>query len=101
MEGPGQVAIGSEASYDVRIAFAGDAYPLADIAGVHYLVFGASDELAFSGAAEPAQDGLYRITLGEEQTAELEAGTNRLEVIVSPLVVSIPTFESTEFVTSP
>jgi peptide/nickel transport system substrate-binding protein len=101
VEGPGQVAIGSEASYDVRIAFAGDAYPLADIAGVHYLVFGASDELAFSGAAEPAQDGLYRITLGEEQTAELEAGTNRLEVIVSPLVVSIPTFESTEFVTSP
>jgi peptide/nickel transport system substrate-binding protein len=101
VEGPGQVTIGSGATFDVRITFEGEPYPLEDIAAVKYLLFDASGELALSGAALAVQDGLYQVVLSDEQTSGLEAGANRLEVIVAPLVVSVPTYQDVDFVTVP
>jgi peptide/nickel transport system substrate-binding protein len=101
MAGPGQVAIGSEASFDVHVTFEGQPYPLKDIAAVKYLLFDAAGELALSGEGTAVRDGLYQVVLGEEQTSGLVAGGNRLEVIVAPLVVSIPTYQDVDFVTAP
>jgi len=70
-------------------------------AEVEYLVFDATGALAFSGATEAVEDGLVEIVLGADRTAELEAGSHRLEVIVAPRVVSIATFGSLEFVAAP
>ena len=48
-----------------------------------------------------AADGKYTVTLSAEQTAKLEAGSNKIEVAVTSKAVSIPTFASFEFVTVP
>ena len=101
VDGPAQVATGSAAAYQVRITFRGEPYQLDDIAEVRYLVFDATGELALSGTASPVEAGLYEVVLTEDKTAGLEAGSNSLEVIVVPLVVSVPTFESTGFVVVP
>jgi hypothetical protein len=101
VKGPARIVAGSPATYQARITFEGEPYELVGIAEVEYLMFGAAGELAFSGAAMPVGDGLYEVILSEEQSAELEAGSNSLEVIVVPLVVSVLTFESFEFVVRP
>ena len=100
VDGPARVASGDEATFEVMIDFAGDAYAIADIDEVKYLVFDALGELALTGTAEAVEDGLWQITLSAEDTAGLESGANKLEVAVAPLRVSIPTFSSLEFVTT-
>ena len=100
VDGPARVASGDEATFEVTIDFGGDAYAIADIDEVKYLVFDALGELALTGTAEAVEDGLWQITLSAEDTAGLESGANKLEVAVAPLRVSIPTFSSLEFVTT-
>lgn len=102
IDGPGRVAIGEEASYDVYVTNpAGDDYGMADISLVKYLVFGATGELAFTGEAQAVEDGLWNIALTAEQTAGLEAGSNTLEVAVVSNLISSPGLGRFEFVTAP
>ena len=101
VDGPGRVSIGSEATYEVAVDFNGAPYAVADVNTVSYLVFNAVGELAFSGEAEAVEDGLWQVTLTEEQTAQLETGANRLEIAIAPIPVSVPSFASMEFVTVP
>ena len=100
IDGQARVATGEEATFDVLINFGGDAYATANIGEVKYLVFDALGDLALTGNAEAVEDGLWQITLSAEDTAGLESGANKLEVAVVPLLVSIPTFSSLEFVTT-
>lgn len=100
LDGVGQVQSGTEAVFDVFVSFEGEPYASADIDEVKYLLFNARRELVASGAAEAAGDGLYQITLSADVTSQLESGSNKLEAIVVPSVVSIPSFASFEFVTS-
>jgi peptide/nickel transport system substrate-binding protein len=100
LDGVGQVQSGTEAVFDVFVSFEGEPYASADIEEVKYLLFNARRELVASGAAEAAGDGLYQITLSADVTSQLESGSNKLEAIVVPSVVSIPSFASFEFVTS-
>ncbi len=114
VDGPGEVAIGTEAVYDVFVTFQDEPYPAADIAEVKYLVFdatalvarGGSKYLVFdatgvlvaSGPATAAEEGHYTVTLGADVTGKLAAGSNKLEVVVSSNVVSIPGISDFEFV---
>jgi peptide/nickel transport system substrate-binding protein len=100
IDGPGFVTIGEAVEFEVFISFRDEAYAIDDVSEVKYLLFNAEGELAFTGAAEAVADGLWRIALSAEETAQLPEGANRLEVAVAPLIVSIPTFESVEFVTA-
>jgi peptide/nickel transport system substrate-binding protein len=101
VDGEGRVTIGQEAMFDVYVTFEGEAYPSAEIAEVKYLLFGANGELAATGLAEEAGDGQYTVTLSADVTSKLEAGSNKLEVVVVSKLVSIPTFAPFEFVTAP
>jgi peptide/nickel transport system substrate-binding protein len=98
VDGPGRIASGAEATYDVYITFQGEPYPLDELDSVKYLVFDATGAVAFSGQAEPAEDGRYTITLSADQTSQLEAGANRLQAIVISKVVSVPSTGEYEFV---
>ena len=100
IDGPARIAIGSEVTFDIFVEFAGEAYVMADIGEVKYLVFDALGELALTGPATAMEDGLWQVTLSADDTAKLESGANKLEVAVAPLRVSIPTFSSMEFVTT-
>ncbi len=101
LDGPGRVAPGEEAQYDVTVDFEGEPYPVDDIQQVKYLVFDATGALVLSGDATAIEDGHWQITLSPEETQALEAGANRLEVAVVSRLVSIPTFLRFEFVTAP
>ncbi len=100
VDGPGRVTIGEEAVFEASITFDGAAYPSADLSAVKYLVFDATGTLVDSGVADMVEEGLYSVTLSADLTGGLEAGSNKLEVIAVPLVVSVPTFSAFEFVTA-
>jgi peptide/nickel transport system substrate-binding protein len=94
-----QVQIGSSATFDVEVTFKGEPYAVKDIDFVKFLVFDAQGQLALVGEAQAVHDGLWRVALSPEQTAQLAAGGNRLEVIVVSKLVSIPSTDETTFVT--
>jgi len=99
IDGPGEVAIGTEAVYDVFVTFEDQPYPAAKIADVKYLVFDANSLLIASGPATAAEEGHYTVTLGADVTGKLAAGSNKLEVVVTSNAVSIPGMAAYEFVT--
>ncbi|REJ36090.1 MAG: ABC transporter substrate-binding protein [Bacillota bacterium] len=101
VEGPARVTSGSQARFDVWVTFNGDPYPGNLISEVKYLVIDSRGQVALVGTADFIADGLYEVNLTPEQTRLLAAGSNRLEVVVVPIPVSIPTFASATFVTTP
>jgi peptide/nickel transport system substrate-binding protein len=100
VEGPGTVTTGTEATFDVFVTDPDAApYTASEITGVKWLLFDSTGKLAATGEATPSADGQYTVTLTAEQTTALGAGSNKLEVAVSPLLVSVPALGSFEFVT--
>jgi peptide/nickel transport system substrate-binding protein len=100
VDGAGQVQIGSEALLDVYVDFNGEPYASSDISEVKYLLFDAKNNLVGTGEAPALEDGHYQVILSADTTSKLEAGSNKLEVVVVPSVVSVPSFASFEFVTT-
>lgn len=98
IDGPGQIMSGSEATYDVFVSFNDEPYAVEYMDMVKYLVLSSAGEVAVVGEAEALEDGLWQITLTAEDTENLPTGVNRLEVIAASKMVSIPTFESMQFV---
>jgi hypothetical protein len=95
------VKIGDEAVYTVSVSFEGAAYPQSEIKQVKYLLYDAKNTVVTVSEATAVADGEYTITLSSDTTAKLEAGSNKIEVVVVPTVVSVPTFTSIVFVTAP
>jgi len=100
VDGAGQVQSGTESVLDVYITYKGDPYANADLSDVKYLLFDAKGALVGTGAAEALEDGHYQVTLSADVTSKLEAGSTKIEVVVVPSVVSVPSFASFEFVTT-
>ena len=71
VDGPGQVKIGEEATYDVYITFEGDPYLNADLDNVSFLLFDAKGVLAASAAATAVEDGHFtgRVDKGYDHQA--------------------------------
>ena len=101
LDGPGQVKIGEEVTFDVFVTFNGEPYAAAEIKQVKFLLYNAQNEIVKVAEAVAVEDGLYSVVLDAATTAALEAGSNKLEVAVVPFTVSQPTFTSVEFVTAP
>jgi peptide/nickel transport system substrate-binding protein len=98
IDGPGQVDIGSEAVYTVYVTFEDQPYPQDKVDAVKYLVFDAAGSVVTQGDAVFDTDGQYTVTLTADDTAKLEAGANKLEVVTTSLVVSIPAITDMEFI---
>lgn len=99
VDGPGRVASGESATYDVLVDFEGEPYAVDDVTEVKYLVFDATGELVHVGVAEPVVDGQWSITLTEDLTSGLATGSNQLQVIVVSKLVALPVSETLPFVT--
>jgi peptide/nickel transport system substrate-binding protein len=95
--GPTEVQIGASAEFNVSVTFKGEPYAVKDIDFVKFLLFDGRGQLTALGEAQAVQDGLFRVALSAEQTAQLIVGANRLEVIVVSKLVSIPSFEEVTF----
>ena len=102
LDGPGQVKIGDEAVFNVAVTFKGAPYATNEIKQVKYLLYDATGAVVSVGEATAgATDGVYTVTLSKDVTSKLAAGSNKIEIAVVPLPVSVPTFQSMEFVTAP
>ncbi|MEM9773917.1 MAG: hypothetical protein AAF902_05010 [Chloroflexota bacterium] len=101
VDGPGRVTNGDEAVFDVIVTFNDAPYAVSDISEVTYLLFDATGALVGQGSADAIEDGLWQVTLGSDVTGDLEAGSSRLEVVVSSSRVALPSLSSLEFVSSP
>jgi peptide/nickel transport system substrate-binding protein len=99
VSGPTRVTTGQGAEFIVEVNFSGEDYATGDVEFVRFLVLDARGELRTTGDAQPVQDGMWRVVLTPEQTADLEMGSSRLEVVVVSSVVSIPSFAQFPFVT--
>ncbi len=101
VDGPGQVKIGEEAKFDVAVTFKDQPYPSSELSSVKYLLFDANNNLVAKGDAVMVAEGQYQVVLSADVTKALAAGANKLEVVVASKVVSIPSFQSIQFVTAP
>jgi peptide/nickel transport system substrate-binding protein len=100
IEGPASVKVGDAAEFEVYISFADEPYALDDILSVSYLVFGPTGDLVTKGDAEGVEDGLFSVALTAEQSGALTVGSNKLTLVVVSKLLSIPGFESLDFVTT-
>jgi peptide/nickel transport system substrate-binding protein len=99
IDGPGQVAANSEAKFDVTVTDpSGAPYPANEVSEAKYMVFDGQGNMVASGEATAAGDGAYTVDLTADATKAFTSGSYKLEVAVSPTVVSIPAFASYEFV---
>ncbi|HXG51248.1 MAG TPA: ABC transporter substrate-binding protein [candidate division Zixibacteria bacterium] len=101
VSGPRMLKRGAPAEFLARVSFRGKPYPAADIERVRYLLFDSRGALIELADARPAGEGTWRIALPGAQTSRLAAGANRLEVVVTPRVVAVPSFKTYWFVTLP
>ncbi len=98
--GPADVKQGTEAVFDVFISFNDQPYPQADIMKAVYMVYDGVGNMIFQGDAEFVEEGQYQVVLGADVTKDLPTGSTKVEVVVIPTVVSIPTFAPFQFVVS-
>jgi peptide/nickel transport system substrate-binding protein len=101
LDGPGQVKVGEEATFDVTINFKDQPYPQSDISQVKYILYDTTGTVVSVGSATAVADGQYQVTLTAEETGKLPTGSARLEVAVAPIPVAIPSFTSLDFVAVP
>jgi peptide/nickel transport system substrate-binding protein len=101
VDGPGQLNVGGEETFDVTVNFKDDPYPQADIRAVKYILYDTTGTVVTVGDAEAVGDGLYQVLLGADVSSQLETGSARLEVVAVPEPVAIPSFSSLDFVVVP
>ena len=99
VSGPRMIKVGSAAEFRVEVTFQGKPYPVQDVEFVRFLLFDARGELVELANAEEVREGVWRVMLTRRQTARLVAGSNRLELVVTPRVVAVPSFKTFWFVT--
>ena len=99
IDGAGRAVIGEEAAFDVFVTYQGEDYPSEEIIEVKYLLFNADGDIVEVDQADLVEEGHYQITLSTDTTSQLASGANKLEVAVTVLPVSIPSFGVFEFVT--
>lgn len=89
------------ATFTVNITTQGKPYLVKEVNFVKYMVFDSKDNMVLSGEAQAVKDGQWQIALSAADTAKLPVGSTRVEVVVSPIPVSIPAFQNAQFVTLP
>jgi peptide/nickel transport system substrate-binding protein len=98
VDGPTTLNAGDEGAFDITINFKDKPYPAKDIDKVAYTLFDASGAIVTTGTADAAAEGQYKVTLGKDVTAKLVAGTSKLTVAAASKAVSLPVFETAQFV---
>jgi len=99
VEGEASVVLGGEFAFDVFVTFEGEAYPADEVKQVKGLLYDATGQIVKVLDGELVEDGHYTITVPADVAATMEAGASKLEAVVVPLPVAIPSFVALEFVT--
>jgi peptide/nickel transport system substrate-binding protein len=99
VDGEGSVVLGGEFAFDVYVTFEGEAYPADEIKEVKGLLYDATGQIVSVIDGVLVEDGYYTITVPADVSAAMEAGASKIEAVVVPYVVAIPSFVALEFVT--
>lgn len=99
LDGEGTVVLTGEFSFDVYVTFKGEAYPADEIKEVKGLLYDATGQIVKVLDGELVEDGYYTITVPADVAMAMEAGASKMEAVVVPLTVAIPSFTALEFVT--
>jgi len=90
IEAPTQVAQQRPANFTINVSYKGQAYAVANVDFVKYLIISPKGEVIISGNAEPVTDGKWLITLSSGDTSNIPVGSNTIQVFVASKLVSIP-----------
>ncbi len=99
VEGDASVVLGSEIVFDVYVTFQGEAYAANEIKEVKGLLYDATRQIVKVLEGVLVEDGHYTITVPADVSSAMEAGASKLEAVVVPFTVAIPSFVALEFVT--
>ena len=99
LEGEASVVLGTDILFDVYVTFQGEAYPSVEIKEVKGLLYDSTGQIVKVLVGELVEEGYYTITVPADVSAAMEAGASKLEAVVVPLPVAIPSFVALEFVT--
>jgi len=99
VEGEDSVVLAGEFVFDVFVNFEGEAYPADEIKEVKGLLYDATGQIVQVIPGELVEDGHYTITVPADVAASMEAGASKIEAVVVPFTVAIPSFTAFEFVT--
>jgi peptide/nickel transport system substrate-binding protein len=97
VDGPAQVAAGTEGDFTLGVTFQGNPYPSKNLT-VSYTLFGSDGSVAATGDATLTAEGQYAINLTSDVTNKLPAGAAKLSIAVVSNLVAIPTFVTAQFV---
>ena len=98
VDGPTAVTSGEAATFDITIDFNDQPYPSSDIDTVSYTLFNSDGSITATGSADFVDEGQYQVNLSADDTAKLDAGTAKLTVAAASKAVSLPAFETAQFV---
>jgi peptide/nickel transport system substrate-binding protein len=101
VDGPDRITQGAPVSFDVFVDYAGSPYAASDVEEVKYLIFDATGALVLVGDAEAVADGTWEVNLTGEETAALQAGAGKIEIVVISRLVALPSFDALQFVVAP
>jgi|YelNatPaOPRAMG01_1025707.scaffolds.fasta_scaffold06033_8 peptide/nickel transport system substrate-binding protein len=90
IEAPTQVAQQRPANFTINVSYKGQAYAVANVDFVKYLILSPKGEVVISGNAEPVTDGKWLLTLSSGDTSNIPVGSNTIQVFVASKLVSIP-----------
>jgi len=90
ISGPSAVVQGLRSEFTVEINYKGKPYRTDELEFVKYIMIDPSGKVATVGTATPIADGQWKIILSSEDTSLLPTGSNKIEVVVSSKLVSIP-----------
>ncbi len=99
VDGDSSVILSGEFSFDVYVTFQGEPYPADEIKEVKGLLYDATNQIVKVLDGELVEDGHYTLTVPADVAATMEAGSSKIEAVVVPTVVAIPSFTAFEFVT--
>jgi len=97
LDAPDILVAGEAATVTVDLTFQGEAYPMADISNVAWLIVDATNQVAANGNATLVSDGVAEITLSADITAGLAEGSTTLEVVAVLVPVAMPSYGSATF----
>jgi len=99
IDGKTNIKSGKSAKFNVDVTYKGAAYEAKEIDTVKYLLYDSTGTVYKVGEATFVKNGKYKVELDGVTTAALGTGACKLEIAVVAIPVSVPSFETFEFVT--
>lgn len=98
---PEMVVPGVEATFEIKVSYAGKPYPSDRIESVKYLMLDAQGNLLGKGSASLIEEGSYKVVIPSLETGKMSPGTYTFMVVASSKDVAVPAIKEAGFIVIP